>query len=114
MPVIVDQVVDVLAGEQNAEASPAQTLLFAHEGVPDGIIVRVIDRCMVQAREVETVARIFYSTNECVPKADEPDLNQRLWIEMAAVFDSVAKHLPEGATNRLTELRREAGLKLRD
>ena len=114
MPLVVDQVVDELAGEQNAKASSAQTLLFTHEGVPNRIVIRVIDCCVVQAGRVETIARIFYSANECVLETYEPDLNQRLWIEMAAVFDSVAKHLPEGATNRLTDLRREAGLKLRD
>ena len=114
MPLVVDQVVDELAGEQYPEASSAQTLLFTHEGVADGIVIRVIDRCVVQVGKVETVARIFYSTNECMPKADEPDLNQRLWIEMAAVFDSVAKQLSESATNRLPGLQREAGLQLRD
>ena len=114
MPLVVDQVVDELAGEQNAEASPAQTLLFTHEGVANRIVIRVIDCCVVQAGRVETVARIFYSTNECVLEAHQPDLNQRRRIEMAAVFDSVAKHLPEGATNRFTDLRREADLELRD
>ena len=105
MPLVVDQVVDELAGEQYAEASAAQTLLFTHESVPDRIVIRVIDCCVVQAGKVETIARIFNSANECVLEADEPDLNQRLWIEMAAVFDSVAKHLPEGVTDRFTDLR---------
>ena len=48
MPLVVDQVVDELADEQDAEASPAQTLLFTHGGVANGIVIRVIDRCVVQ------------------------------------------------------------------
>ena len=81
MPLVVDQVVDKLAGQQNTQASSAQTLLFPHEGMPDGIVIGVIDRCVVQARKIETVARIFYSTNECVPETRDDKALRRIYKE---------------------------------
>lgn len=105
MPLVVNDVVDELTGEQNAKASSAQALLFTHEGVANRVALRVIDCCVIQAGRVETVARIFYSANKRVTETYEPDVNQRRRIEMAAIFDSVAKHLPKGAINRFTDLR---------
>jgi hypothetical protein len=37
LPLVVDQLVDKLANKQDAEASPAQALLFTHGGVANGI-----------------------------------------------------------------------------
>src|SRR5687767_5349762 len=107
MLLVVNQVVDKLTGDQNAKASPTQALLFTNEGVADRIVLRVIDCCVFKAGRVETIARVFYSTKECVLETYEPNLNKRPRIEMAAVFDSVAKHLLKGASNRFTYFRRE-------
>lgn len=59
MPLVVDQLVDQLTDQQDAEASPAQALLFTHGGVANGIVIRVIDRCLVQRARVETIAGVF-------------------------------------------------------
>src|SRR5215204_2388106 len=104
MPLVVNQLVDKMANKQDAEASPAQALLFTHGGVANGIVIWIIYRCVVQGARVETIAGIFYPTNKCVLEAHELDLNQRRRIKMAAIFDSIAKHLPNCPTNRFTDL----------
>ena len=61
MPLVVDQLVDKLANKEDAEASSAQALLFTDGGVANGIVIRVIDRCVVQGARIETIAGIFLS-----------------------------------------------------
>ena len=103
MPVVVDQLIDQLADKQDAEASPAQTLLFTHGGVPNGIVIRVIDRCVVQGTRIETMAGVGSIETTSIPADKQAESALVRPASGSVPVDRLAKKLPKAISSRLVD-----------
>src|SRR5437867_13101684 len=72
-PFIVDQLIHQLMRNKNAESSCAHSPLFSNNRMTKQVAAGIADCSVLQLRQVEPLARIFNSIDDCTLQTDVAD-----------------------------------------
>src|SRR4029077_18747334 len=93
---VVDELVDDLAGHQQPEPSRPKALLLPREGVAHGLVLRIAEGRVAEGFEAEALSGIRDAVEEHAARAQIGDANALGGIEAAAPLDGVHEELAEG------------------
>jgi len=104
---VVQQIVHQVLGEQDAEASGADTGFGAHLNVLDGGILRIGNGGVRQEIEGEPCSGVVYMNDDGATGVQDGSANPLVRIALAAVLDGVHKQFAEGGGHVFAGLRGE-------